>query len=47
MYVLWVFSGRHGIIHTESFQKLLLQNDVAEPGNKKLSIMKYTSQEIN
>ena len=47
MYVLWVFSSRHGVIHTESFQKLLLQNDVAEPGNTKLSITKYTSQEIS
>lgn len=41
-YILWVFSSRHGVIYTQGFQKLLFQDDVAEPGNTNLSIKKYT-----
>lgn len=32
LYILRVFSRGHGVIHTQGFQKLLLQDDVAEPG---------------
>lgn len=32
-YVLRVFSSRYGVIDTQGFQKLLLQDDVAEPRN--------------
>lgn len=32
-YILRIFSSRYGVIYTQGFQKLLLQNNVAEPRN--------------
>lgn len=33
-YVLWLVFCRHGVIHTQSLQKLLLEDDVTKPGGK-------------
>lgn len=33
-YMLWFVFSRHGVVHTQSFQKLLLQDDVTKPKEK-------------
>lgn len=30
-YMLWLIFCRHGVIHTQSLQKLLLEDDVTKP----------------
>lgn len=37
-YILRVFGCRHGVIHTQSFQELLFQDNVVEPGTGRLCI---------
>lgn len=35
-YVLRVFRCRHSVIHAQRFQELLLQDNIVEPGDKRL-----------
>lgn len=30
-HMLWLILSRHGVVHAQSFQKLLFQNNVTEP----------------